>query len=164
MFCVAQTPTPARAYAQRAATLRLEDAMAIPSRPVRSHLPLMDIVIFRSAPTSPNSLHYRSPKGEGNYDLCMKGFTNPDALEDQSRCDAAPGRLPSRQPRGPAMAHTDQPQVEAVLERLIAFDTVSAYSNLALCDYVISYLDALHIPARTSPDASGSECDMLSPI
>jgi hypothetical protein len=30
------------------------------------------------------------------------------------------------------MAHTDQPQVEAVLERLFAFDTVSACSNLAI--------------------------------
>jgi hypothetical protein len=31
--------------------------MAIPSKPVRSHRPLMDIVIVRSAPRCRNSLH-----------------------------------------------------------------------------------------------------------
>jgi acetylornithine deacetylase len=62
------------------------------------------------------------------------------------------------------MAPTDQPHVEAILERLVAFDTVSVYSNLALCEYVISYLDALDIPVQTFPDASGTKCAMLATI
>ena len=34
MFCVAATPTPARAWAQRAATAGEEDEITIPNRPV----------------------------------------------------------------------------------------------------------------------------------
>jgi len=62
------------------------------------------------------------------------------------------------------MAHTDPRQVGAVLERLVAFDTVSAHSNLALYDYVTSYLVALDIPVRTFPDASGAKCAMLATV
>ena len=50
MFCVAQTPIPARACAQRAATAGEEDETAMPNSPVRLQRPLIEKVI---APFSP---------------------------------------------------------------------------------------------------------------
>jgi hypothetical protein len=37
MFCVAATPTPARTWAQRAATAGEEEAITIPKAPVSAH-------------------------------------------------------------------------------------------------------------------------------
>ncbi len=45
MFCVATTPTPARAWAQRAATHGLDDETAMPNMPVRAQRAEMEKVI-----------------------------------------------------------------------------------------------------------------------
>jgi hypothetical protein len=48
-FCVATTPTPARACAQRAATAGLDDETAMPNIPVLLHRPTIEKVMVRSS-------------------------------------------------------------------------------------------------------------------
>lgn len=51
-----------------------------------------------------------------------------------------------------------------VLSRLIAFDTVSARSNMELIDYVRDYLDAHGIAARLIPNEDGSKANLFTSI
>ncbi|HAH11581.1 MAG TPA: acetylornithine deacetylase [Alphaproteobacteria bacterium] len=46
------------------------------------------------------------------------------------------------------MSHTIRPETRAILERLIAFDTTSRNSNLALLDYVAEYLAGFGVKAE----------------
>ena len=41
----------------------------------------------------------------------------------------------------------------AILDRLVAFDTISAHSNLALIDWVADYLDGYRHRQRADPAA-----------
>ncbi len=52
----------------------------------------------------------------------------------------------------------------AMIERLVAFDTVSAGSNLALIDYVRGYLVAQGIDARLVPDETGTKANLFATI
>src|SRR5580704_14141924 len=47
-----------------------------------------------------------------------------------------------------------------LLERLVAFDTTSRNSNLALIDFVRTYLDAHGVPYRVSTDATGTKANI----
>jgi hypothetical protein len=47
MFCVLAAPTPARTFAQRAATAGLDEVIAIPTRPDRGHQPTIERVMSR---------------------------------------------------------------------------------------------------------------------
>jgi acetylornithine deacetylase len=51
-----------------------------------------------------------------------------------------------------------------MIGRLIAFDTVSAKSNLALIEYVQAYLAGCGIAARLVPDASGRKANLFATI
>lgn len=51
-----------------------------------------------------------------------------------------------------------------VLRRLVAFETVSADSNLALIEHVRGYLAAHGIAARVVPDATGTKANLFATI
>lgn len=51
-----------------------------------------------------------------------------------------------------------------ILGRLIAFDTTSSGSNLALIDYVETYLAGHGVPARRIANADGSKANLLATI
>jgi acetylornithine deacetylase len=51
-----------------------------------------------------------------------------------------------------------------ILQRLIAFDTVSDRSNLALVDYVEGYLHALGAPSWRAPNAAGDKAALLATV
>jgi acetylornithine deacetylase len=51
-----------------------------------------------------------------------------------------------------------------ILERLIGFDTTSRGSNLALIEWVESYLDGLGVPHRRVPNADGSKSNLVATI
>jgi acetylornithine deacetylase len=51
-----------------------------------------------------------------------------------------------------------------ILQRLIAFDTVSDRSNLALVDYVEGYLRALGAPSWRAPNAAGDKAALLATL
>jgi acetylornithine deacetylase len=51
-----------------------------------------------------------------------------------------------------------------MLERLVAFDTVSSRSNLALIDYVEEYLAGYGIAARRTVDAPGTKANLLATL
>jgi acetylornithine deacetylase len=48
----------------------------------------------------------------------------------------------------------------ALLERLVAFDTTSRNSNLALIEFVRAYLDGHGVPYRVSTDATGTKANI----
>ncbi len=51
-----------------------------------------------------------------------------------------------------------------ILDRLIAFDTISANSNLALIDWVADHLDALGVPVRLVRDATGTKANLWATV
>ncbi len=51
-----------------------------------------------------------------------------------------------------------------MLARLVAFDTVSARSNLALIDWIRGYLAGHGVPARLVPNADGTKANLLATI
>ncbi|HEY9217438.1 MAG TPA: acetylornithine deacetylase, partial [Phenylobacterium sp.] len=51
-----------------------------------------------------------------------------------------------------------------ILERLIAFDTTSRLSNLALIEWVESYLGQLGVAHRRVPNADGSKSNLIATI
>src|SRR5687767_5663926 len=51
-----------------------------------------------------------------------------------------------------------------MIRRLVAFDTVSAKSNLALIDYVRAYLSAHGIDSRLIPDETGKKANLFATI
>lgn len=55
-------------------------------------------------------------------------------------------------------------QTRAILERLIAFDTVSANPNRALMDYVAGLLAEAGITARLVPDATGGKANLWATV
>ncbi|WGF88514.1 acetylornithine deacetylase [Marinivivus vitaminiproducens] len=52
----------------------------------------------------------------------------------------------------------------ALLERLVAFDTVSRNSNLPLIEFVRSYLDGLGVTSRLVHDATGTKANLFATI
>jgi acetylornithine deacetylase len=52
----------------------------------------------------------------------------------------------------------------AMLERLVAFDTESQKSNLALIDFVAGYLDAWGVPHRRLPNRAGDKAALFATI
>jgi acetylornithine deacetylase len=56
------------------------------------------------------------------------------------------------------------PSPTEVLRRLVAFDTVSANSNLALIDWVVGYLDGHGIAARLTFDETRSKANLFATI
>jgi acetylornithine deacetylase len=55
-------------------------------------------------------------------------------------------------------------QARAILERLIAFDTVSARPNRALMDYVVALLADAAIASTLIPDATGGKANLYATI
>jgi acetylornithine deacetylase len=55
-------------------------------------------------------------------------------------------------------------RARAILQRLIAFETVSNRSNLALVDYVEGYFRGLGVPTWRAPDASGDKAALLATV
>ncbi len=53
---------------------------------------------------------------------------------------------------------------QAMLEKLVAFDTTSAKSNLALIDFVKDYLAGFGIPSRIIPYQDGAKANLLATI
>jgi acetylornithine deacetylase len=51
-----------------------------------------------------------------------------------------------------------------ILERLIAFDTTSRGSNLALVEWVEAYLDRHGVPHRRVPNAEGTKSNLLATV
>ncbi len=51
-----------------------------------------------------------------------------------------------------------------MIERLIAFDTVSANSNLALIDFVEDYLAGHGVPARRTANAQGTKANLFATL
>jgi acetylornithine deacetylase len=52
----------------------------------------------------------------------------------------------------------------AILERLVAFDTVSAKSNLALIDWVAGYLDGYGIASHLTRNGEGTKANLFATI
>ena len=52
----------------------------------------------------------------------------------------------------------------AVLAKLVAFDTTSRLSNLALIEWVEAYLDDLGVPSRRVPNLDGTKSNLLASI
>jgi acetylornithine deacetylase len=51
-----------------------------------------------------------------------------------------------------------------ILERLVAFDTVSSKSNLAFIDWVADYLDGYGIESRLTSDKTGAKANLFATI
>jgi acetylornithine deacetylase len=56
------------------------------------------------------------------------------------------------------------PAALEILERLIAFDTTSRLSNLALIEWVEAYLDGHGVPHRRVPNADGAKSNLMATI
>ena len=55
-------------------------------------------------------------------------------------------------------------RAKAILQRLVAFDTVSDRSNLALIDDVEAYLHALGVPTWRAPNAAGDKAALMASV
>ena len=62
------------------------------------------------------------------------------------------------------MAKDLTPAALEILERLIAFDTTSRGSNLALIEWVEAYLDGHGVPHRRVPNADGTKSNLMATI
>jgi acetylornithine deacetylase len=62
------------------------------------------------------------------------------------------------------MAQDLTPAALEILERLIAFDTTSRGSNLALIEWVESYLDRHGVPYRRVPNAEGTKSNLIATV
>lgn len=62
------------------------------------------------------------------------------------------------------MSGTPSPETLALLERLIAFDTVSAHSNRAMIDFVADYLGTFGIEAQVLPSPDGNKASLWATI
>jgi acetylornithine deacetylase len=62
------------------------------------------------------------------------------------------------------MAQDLTPAALEILERLIAFDTTSRGSNLALIEWVEAYLDRHGAPHRRVPNAEGSKSNLIATV
>lgn len=62
------------------------------------------------------------------------------------------------------MAQDLTPAALEILERLIAFDTTSRSSNLALIEWVEAYLDRHGVPHRRVPNAEGTKSNLMAVI
>jgi acetylornithine deacetylase len=62
------------------------------------------------------------------------------------------------------MAQDLTPAALEILERLVAFDTTSRGSNLALIEWVEAYLDGHAIPHRRVPNADGSKSNLVATV
>ena len=58
----------------------------------------------------------------------------------------------------------DMNDTQALLQKLVAFDTVSRHSNLALIDFVADYLDTHKIPVQRVFDDTGTKANLLATI
>lgn len=56
------------------------------------------------------------------------------------------------------------PAARDLLARLVSFDTTSRDSNLALVEWVETYLDGLGVPHRRVPNADGTKSNLLATI
>ncbi|MDX5392883.1 MAG: acetylornithine deacetylase [Caulobacteraceae bacterium] len=56
------------------------------------------------------------------------------------------------------------PRALEILERLVAFDTTSRLSNLALVEWVEAYLDTHGVPHRRVPNAEGTKSNLMATI
>src|SRR5215468_7580733 len=62
------------------------------------------------------------------------------------------------------MAQDLTPAALEILERLIAFDTTSRGSNLALIEWVEAYLDRHGAPHRRVPNADGTKSNLIATL
>lgn len=62
------------------------------------------------------------------------------------------------------MAQDLTPAALEILERLIAFDTTSRDSNLALIEWVEAYLDSHRVPHRRVPNADGTKSNLIASV
>ncbi len=62
------------------------------------------------------------------------------------------------------MGSRPSPQIVSILERLVAFDTVSSKSNLELIDWVQKYLTDCGLASAILPSASGDKASLLARI
>jgi acetylornithine deacetylase len=60
------------------------------------------------------------------------------------------------------MAQDLTPAALEILERLVAFDTTSRRSNLALIEWVETYLDRFSVPHRRVPNADGTKSNLIA--
>lgn len=51
-----------------------------------------------------------------------------------------------------------------MLEKLISFDTTSAYSNMALIEFVRDYLEGFDVPVTVLPNADGTKANLFATI
>ena len=68
---------------------------------------------------------------------------------------------PSDPPRADPLA---RPTSEAVLAALVGFDTTSRHSNLALVDWVETYLERHGVPSFRVPNAAGDKANLFATI
>lgn len=61
-------------------------------------------------------------------------------------------------------SQTLTPRALEILERLVAFDTTSRLSNLALIEWVEAYLDGHGVPHRRVPNAEGTKSNLIATI
>ncbi|THD44799.1 MAG: acetylornithine deacetylase [Bradyrhizobium sp.] len=62
------------------------------------------------------------------------------------------------------MSAETEARARAILERLVAFATVSDRSNLALIDYVADYFASLGVPAWRAPNRGGDKSALMATI
>ena len=62
------------------------------------------------------------------------------------------------------MAQDLTPRALEILETLVAFDTTSRDSNLALIEWVEAYLDGYGVPHRRVPNADGTKSNLIATI
>ena len=56
------------------------------------------------------------------------------------------------------------PRALEILDRLVAFDTTSRLSNLALIEWVEAYLDGHGVTHRRVPNADGTKSNLIATI
>ncbi|MDZ4317922.1 MAG: acetylornithine deacetylase, partial [Phenylobacterium sp.] len=61
-------------------------------------------------------------------------------------------------------SQTLTPRALEILERLVAFDTTSRLSNLALIEWVEAYLDGHGVGHRRVPNAEGTKSNLIATI
>jgi acetylornithine deacetylase len=62
------------------------------------------------------------------------------------------------------MAKDLTPDAIEILKALVAFDTTSRGSNLALIEWVEAYLDRLGVPHRRAPNAAGDKSNLIATL
>jgi acetylornithine deacetylase len=57
-----------------------------------------------------------------------------------------------------------EPKFKELLSTLIGFNTVSAYSNRVMIDFVKDYLASFGITCNIEPNEDGTKADLIAPI